>query len=60
MRIPATEENPSLCHCGALRAAGKPRCRKCHYRARWYRRKAWRRNPVTPTFPATAESTDLT
>jgi hypothetical protein len=34
------------CRCGALSEATKPRCRKCHYRDRWYRRKAWRSNPL--------------
>ncbi len=34
------------CRCGALCENTKSRCRKCSDRARWYRRKAWRCNPL--------------
>jgi hypothetical protein len=32
------------CRCGALCEGTQSRCRKCAYRATWYRRKAWRTN----------------
>ena len=37
---------PGRCRCEALCAGVATQCRKCHYRCRWYRRKAWRTNPV--------------
>ena len=38
----AIDMSPHHCRCGALCETGKIRCRKCHTRSRWYRRKAWR------------------
>jgi hypothetical protein len=40
----ATKTCPRYCRCGALCDTTESRCRKCRYRARWYRRKAWRCN----------------
>lgn len=34
------------CCCGALCGPANTRCRKCRDRLRWYRRKAWRINPM--------------
>jgi hypothetical protein len=34
--------NQAKCRCGARRDRPQLRCRKCQYRATWYRRKAWR------------------
>ena len=42
-----TGEAQRYCRCGALCEAMTARCRKCRYRARWNRRKAWRCNPAT-------------
>lgn len=44
MRETNPTAEPRYCHCGAIREAAKFICRKCHYRNRWYRRKAWRVN----------------
>ena len=46
MRNLAINEVPRRCRCGALCGAKRTRCRKCHDRIRWYRRKAWRINPI--------------
>ena len=46
MRAFATSTAARRCRCGALCEAAKTHCRKCHYRSRWYRRKAWKFNPM--------------
>jgi hypothetical protein len=48
------------CRCGALCKNTKSRCRKCHYRARWYRRKAWRCNPQLHLTQTPTEEVTLT
>lgn len=47
MRKFAIDLDPGYCHCGAPCDSRKIRCRKCHARFRWYRRKARRRNPMS-------------
>jgi hypothetical protein len=48
----------SLCHCGALRLPSQSQCRKCHFRCRWYRRKAWRINPSRQPTQNSSERSD--
>ena len=58
MPIPAVSPDSPSCRCGALCKKTKSQCRKCHYRARWYRRKAWHCNPARhPTRNLTEEAT---
>jgi len=60
MAILATNADPRHCRCGALCESTKSRCRKCLYRARWYRRKAWRCNPLRALYPDSHGRSDLT
>lgn len=47
------------CRCGALCLPKKSQCRKCHFRCRWYRRKAWRINPARHLTQNTSERSDI-
>jgi hypothetical protein len=55
-----SEAGRRYCPCGALPEATKIRCRKCRYRARWYRRKAWRTNPLRRLAQNSQKRSDLT
>jgi hypothetical protein len=46
MRDFKAEAGRCYCRCGALPEATKTLCLKCRCRARWYRRKAWRSDPL--------------
>jgi hypothetical protein len=60
MRDFKSEANRRYCRCGAPTELTKTRCLKCRYRARWYRRKAWRNNPVRQLAQESQERGDAT
>jgi hypothetical protein len=60
MRNFKTETGRRYCRCGALTEATKTLCNKCRSRARWYRRKAWRANPLRHINQSPQERSDAT